>query len=824
MVMIMVYPVFSYSTDFNIDMIKSDNKENINNEQFSNELYIKPGEYSFDLFINNKRIKSYNIYYIETNKKTIYECIPFEIKKYFNLKEQEDQKIKSKMVLYNDKIECIDEKSLIGLNIKTESNINLARFNISIPEIYQKQMYDNWTPTEFWDDGINAMFFDYRLTFEYRKNNDNNKSKEISAYGVTGINLGAWRIRANYDANINNENSYTDEKKITVRDIHAFRPIRKISSILYAGELSPQSLIFESVRLLGVNIQDDERMLPPQLRGYSPTISGIAQSNAKVSIWHLGRIIYQTTVPPGPFTINDLDSGLQGRILVTIKEEDGKETQFEQNLESLPYLSRKNSLRYNLSLGKPLKNNHNTRNINIIMGDLSYGLASNTSLIGGSVLSKNYQSYNIGLAQGLGDFGALSADITHSEAKFYNGKSSSGNSYRVNYSKDIEKTYSSITFSNYRYSDKGYLDLSQYMDIYDAYNGDFHETKNHNFNDIFRKKKSLYMINFNQKIFPDNRDLTFNSSISYSKQSYWDDSNASQRLSLMISKNWIINKAPLYASLNISKVNNSHFSDKIVSFNINIPLGSNNVNYSFSKNDNGIENNISYYKTFDDNSYMNASVYGDNDNRRGIRGMYSKQYPSNDIDIFGSVGNGNTSASINVSGGITVTQFGMAMHPKINSDSRIMIDTNGVNNVPFESTNTRTNIKGIAVIDGNSYSKKETKIDFNKLDDNVEIFDSIKDITLTEGAVGYLNFDSLYGEKRMATIKMEDNTYPPYASIVFNSKNRQVGMVGKDGLTYLAGLKENEQFHIEWNGKIQCIFHPSNLNSKLSALTFYCRR
>ena len=41
-------------------------------------------------------------------------------------------------------------------------------------------------------------------------------------------------------------------------------------------------------------------MLPDSLSGYAPTIRGVAQTNARVTVRQNGYIIYSTYVPPGP--------------------------------------------------------------------------------------------------------------------------------------------------------------------------------------------------------------------------------------------------------------------------------------------------------------------------------------------------------------------------------------------------------------------------------------------------------------------------------------------------------------------------------------------
>ncbi len=40
--------------------------------------------------------------------------------------------------------------------------------------------------------------------------------------------------------------------------------------------------------------------------GYAPQIRGYAKTNAKVEVRQQGNLIYQTTVTPGSFEINDL--------------------------------------------------------------------------------------------------------------------------------------------------------------------------------------------------------------------------------------------------------------------------------------------------------------------------------------------------------------------------------------------------------------------------------------------------------------------------------------------------------------------------------------
>ncbi len=94
-------------------------------------------------------------------------------------------------------------------------------------------------------------------------------------------------------------------------------------------------------------------MLPPDLRGYAPQITGVAQTNAKVTVSQNNRIIYQENVPPGPFAITNLFNTLQGQLDVKVEEEDGQVTQWQVASNSIPYLTRKGQIRYTTAMGKP---------------------------------------------------------------------------------------------------------------------------------------------------------------------------------------------------------------------------------------------------------------------------------------------------------------------------------------------------------------------------------------------------------------------------------------------------------------------------------------
>lgn len=72
-------------------------------------------------------------------------------------------------------------------------------------------------------------------------------------------------------------------------------------------------------------------MLLLTLASFAPIIYGVANTNAKVTITQGGYKIYETTVPPGAFVIDDLSLlGYGSDFIVTIEEFDGLKRTFLQ--------------------------------------------------------------------------------------------------------------------------------------------------------------------------------------------------------------------------------------------------------------------------------------------------------------------------------------------------------------------------------------------------------------------------------------------------------------------------------------------------------------
>ncbi len=158
-------------------------------------------------------------------------------------------------------------------------------------------------------------------------------------------------------------------------------------------------------------------MLPNSMLGYAPQIRGYAKTNAKVEVRQQGNLIYQTTVTPGSFEINDLyPTGFGGELQVSIYETNGEIQKFSIPYASVVEMLRPKMSRYSFTLGQFRDANINL-NPWLVQGKYQRGINNYLTSYTGFQATDHYQSFLIGSAFAT-PIGAIAVDATQSKANF----------------------------------------------------------------------------------------------------------------------------------------------------------------------------------------------------------------------------------------------------------------------------------------------------------------------------------------------------------------------------------------------------------------------
>jgi outer membrane usher protein PapC len=776
---------------FNTDVLDVSDRKNIDLTQFSRGGYIMPGTYGMVIHVNKSDLSEQQVsfYPPEDDANGSWACLTRALVSQLGFKEQ----TLSKLNWWHNN-ECLDPHSVQGMDVR--GDLATSSLYLNIPQAFLEYTDENWDPPSRWDEGIPGLLLDYNVNGRsQQQQRDGSKSYNLSGNGTTGANVGAWRLRADWQVNLDHQtgSGQPTNTRFDWSRYYAYRAISSLRSKLTLGENYLDSGMFDSFRFSGVSLTSDDNMLPPNLRGYAPEVVGVAKTNAKVTISQQGRVLYETTVAAGPFRIQDINDAVSGQLDVRVEEQDGSVQVFTINTSNIPYLTRPGSVRFKLATGRPSDWQHRSQGPYFGTGEFSWGVSNGWSLYGGALLGGDYNALSVGVGRDLMALGAISFDTTESRARLPNNEGTlSGGSYRLSYSKNFDEYDSQVTFAGYRFSEQDFMSMSEFLDARQ------YGTRTGN-------GKEMYTITFNKHF----RELGLSSYLNYSHETYWDRP-VNDRYTLTLSRYFDLGRFR-NLSLSLSAYRNAFngIKDDGAYLSLSVPWGDKStVSYNTTVNRSDTTHGVSYYDQIDERSNYQISA-GTSRSGGSASGYYNRNGDIARVSANASYQENRYSAvGLTAQGGMTITPEGGALHRAgMIGGTRMLIDTQGVTNVPVKGFGSisRTNVWGKAVIgDVNSYYRNNASIDLNQLGNNAEATKSVVQATLTEGAIGYRKFDVIAGEKAMAVIKLADGSEPPFGATVINARNQQTGIINDEGSVYLSGINPGDTMTVHWNGSARC--------------------
>ncbi len=695
-------------------------------------------------------------------------------------------------------------------------DVGQQRLYLTIPQAFMGNQARGYIPPELWDNGITAGLLNYNFTGNRVQNTVGGSSQYAYLNLQSGLNVGPWRLRDNstwsHSSGSQNENKWQHINTWLERDITALR------SRLTLGDSYTNGDIFDGINFRGAQLASDDNMLPDSQKGFAPVIHGIARGTAQVSIKQNGYEIYHSTVPPGPFTINDLyAAGNGGDLQVTIKEADGSNQTFTVPYSSVPVLQREGHTRYALTAGKYRSGNEQQDDPTFFQGTLMHGLAAGWTLYGGSQLADRYRAFNFGVGKNMGNLGAMSVDITQANATLPDDSRQQGQSVRFLYNKSLNELGTNIQLVGYRYSTRGYFSFAdttyQRMSGYSVVTEDGPVYVKPKFTDYYNlaySKRGKVQVSVTQQL---GRTATLY--VSGSQQTYWGTHNADEQFQAGL--NMAVDDINWTLSYSLTKNAWQDARDQMLAVNVNIPFShwlrsdSKSVwrhasaSYSMSNDLNGRMSNLAglYGTLLEDNNLSYNVQTGYASGGEGSSG--STGYAA--LNYRGGYGNANVGYSrsdgikqlyYGMSGGVLAHANGVTLSQPLN-DTVVLVSAPGAKGTKVENqTGIRTDWRGYAVLPyATEYRENRVALDTNSLADNVDLDDAVVNVVPTHGAIVRAEFKAHVGMKLLMTL-IYNGKPVPFGAMVTSDGNQNGSIVADNGLVYLSGMPLAGKVQVAW--------------------------
>ena len=732
----------------------------------------------------------------------------------------------------------------------TRFDAGQQRLYLTVPQAFMGNRARGYIPPELWDHGINAGLLNYNFTGNNVHNDVGGSSNYAYLNLQSGLNLGAWRLRDNTTWSYSSSgSSTTNENKWQHINSWLERDITLLRSRLTLGDSYTNGDVFDGINFRGAQLASDDNMLPDSQKGFAPVIHGIARGTAQVSVKQNGYEIYQSTVPPGPFTINDLyAAGNGGDLQVTIKEADGSSQVFTVPYSSVPVLQREGHTRYAATAGEYRSGSNQQEKPKFFQGTLLHGLPAGWTLYGGTQLADRYRAFNLGVGKNMGDLGALSLDITQANATLPDDSEHQGQSVRFLYNKSLTDTGTNIQLVGYRYSTRGYFSFADTtysrMSGYNVATQDGVIEVKPTFTDYYNlayNKRGKIQASITQQL---GRTATLY--LNGSHQTYWGTGKADQQLQAGL--NTAVNDINWTLSYSLTKNAWQQGRDQMLAVNVNIPFSHwlrsdsksawrhASASSSMSNDLHGRMSTLAglHGTLLEDNnlSYsMQTGYAGGGEGNSGGTGYAALNYR-------GGYGNANVGYSrsdgikqlyYGLSGGVLAHADGVTLSQPMN-DTVVLIKAPGADNVKVENqTGVQTDWRGYAVLPyATEYRENRVALDTNSLADNVDLDDAVASVVPTHGAIVRAEFKAHVGLKLLMSL-IYNGKPVPFGALVTSDGSQGSSIVADNGQVYLSGMPLAGKVRAKWgegpNASCEADYSlpPEKQNQMLIPLSAECR-
>lgn len=776
----------SVSTEFDSGFFAQEGGRQVDLSRFERGNAMAPGTYNVDVFVNQERVGRMDVVFAAVaNSVEAQPCLDKPLLQRIN--------VDINRISGDGAFGLESDQGCVPVDVAVEDAFSSFDFGeqkleFSIPQASMVRHARGYVSPDSWDSGVNAGMLGYDLNIH--NVNGSGGSRTTGYLGLkAGLNLGNWHFRhhGSYSFDSLSDRDYQSIDTYVQRDIPA------LSSQLTIGQGHTSGDLFDSTAYVGVRLATDDRMLPASLRGYAPSVRGIARSNARVTIRQNDVIIYEATVAPGAFEIKDLyATGYGGDLDVSVQEADGSSHTFSVPYAAVPQSLRPGANRFSVVGGVVRSDGRLSEEPFFVQGTWQRGFTNLITGYAGVTATKGYGSIIAGAAFNTG-WGAFGLDLTQSSLDL-DGSRHTGASTRASYSKNLNDSGTNITIAGYRYSTGGFYGFNEAMDARYAEGGPTSP-------DDMLQQRSRASLTLTQQLGSRGGHL----SASGSAVDYWNRAGDDLDYSLSYSNTY--KKAGFTFSVNRQR-NGGGVMDTVYSAGFSIPLGDSrpaSLSANLSRDTAGrtraqarlsgaagVDNNLSYGIAVDHETGMGDSQTSGSANV-GYRGSIA--------EVAASVGVGPsyTQSSVGVRGAVVAHPGGLTLSQPLSETIGIIEARDAEGARVLSASGVRVDSRGYAVVPYlTPYIMNSIDLDPKGLSTDVELQVTSQQVAPRAGAVAMVKYATVAGRSALLEAAKPNGDALPMGASVFNAQGQEVGVVGQASRIFARGLDDKGQLTVTW--------------------------
>jgi outer membrane usher protein len=784
--------------EFDESMLVGSGKEQKSIARFNQANTIEPGTYQVDIFVNGDFFTRKSLLFTAGEQGHVSACL------------SPDMLIEAGILPSAIKTKTDKSPNCLSLEQQVDSassrfDFARLRLDLSVPQLLMTREARGSVPNSDLSAGETVAFTNYDTNY-YRTRASGNTTDSTYLGLNSGINLGLWQLRQQSSyTRYTSVRSPSNSRWNSIRT-YVQRPLPSLRSQVTLGESFTSGSLFSSLGFRGILFETDDRMLPESQRGYAPTIRGVASTTAKVSVRQSGVQIYQTTVVPGAFIIDDLyPTSFQGDLVVEIQEADGRVSSFTVPFSAVPDSMRPGRSNLSLAAGQV----RNIGNSNATFADLTYQAGLNNAITtnSGIRVSDGYQAL-LGGAVFANQLGALGVNAVYSRANLW-GDMLDGWRLGTTYSRTFIPTATTLALAGYRYSTQGYRDLSDVLGLRNTNeNNKVWSSNTYQQSNQFVATISQSLGEYGQLYFSGStssyrggrgRDTQYQMTYSHSYN------NISYNLSLGRQQTG----STRYGVQSADYVSSGR-TQNIAMFSVSIPLGagsrspilSSSVSHSTGDNgDTGYQ--VALTGTIGEDQSLSYTVNGAFDSG-GTGASFgtnlTKQMSMATVGGNFSQGNSYTQGGASVRGAAVLHSDGVTLGPYL-GDTFALVEADGVKGAEvINGMGARINNFGYAIVPSLvPYRYNDISLDAKGIENaSVELTENQQRVAPYAGSVVKVRFKTLEGYALLIKLLGAKSSSLPLGSNVYDSNNAVVGLVGQGNQIYARASGKQGTLRVKW--------------------------